>query len=82
MAYQCGYFPYARILGHIRGYYGKLFVQAAVHRMHCMDAQRTHHDLLHMFVNWCYVQFIYTTTHPYSDFSLLFCYDNAVIIVL
>ena len=39
-------------------------------------------SFLHMFVNLCcYVQYIYTTTHPHSDFSLLFCYDNAVIIV-
>ena len=34
------------------------------------------------FLNWCYyVQYIYTTTYQHSDFTLLFCSHNSVLIM-
>ena len=89
MAYQCGYFSYAGILGQIRGHCGKLFVSTKQLTIVCNAWMPKEHtriccDLsVHVckLVLLCRV-YLHHNTSTHSDFNLLFYYDNAVIIVL
>ena len=84
MACQCGYFLY-RLLRWMRGHCGKLFVSSRQLSIVCIGCPKNTLGFVAIVSAHVCTISLHHTTPTYTcnviDLSLMFCYDNAVVIM-